>query len=492
MQTPQNLPPSGLKSLWVIPERGFSPAERTLAQTLQGLVGRQRPQIWFRSDSMYAIIEAQLKQEGVTLQDVASVWDLVRTFQKDIKGAILYRQDMPSVNVATSLCGPMQAVAVEESLQEQATKAGLKILVDTREMDERQAWAKYRKLFASGIAVEQSPRKPGHLRDFAVAHKAFTFYTQDEAFRTEVARSVGPKALVYGWGPDELGWVKGLSRADATGGPADWALNLSALEKLPAGPLKRPIRPALELEDGVCYLAFVMSDGDNIQWLCNNFVDQAFFWGSPLRGSFPMTWEISTLLPQVAPRVMQHIYATAKPTDGFIAGPGAPGYTFPYLQTDRVGIARQAAPLLKKADLPVVSVLNTNEGDMRDVIPLLDLAETEGVIYKDYSPYHRRRGAVLWHQNKPCLSYRYLVWEKLMEPEALVSDLEEMPTNPRTDAASFAVVNVHAWSYSKKGGPMAAVERTIKMLPSHVRVVTADQIIRTLRANARAYQGPSR
>lgn len=489
MQTSQKLPPSGLKSLWVVPEKGFTPAERTLAQTLQGLVGRKKPQIWFRSDSMYAIIEAQLKQEGVALREAGSVWELVKAFQKDIKGAILYRKDTPSVNVATSLCGPMDAVAVEESLAEQATQAGLKTLVDARAMDEKEAWAKYRKLFGSGIAVEQDARKSGHLRDFAVAHNAFTFYTQDVAFRAEVARGVGPKALVFGWGPDELDWVKGLSRGDATGAPSDWSLNLSALERLPAGPLKRPARPALTLEDGVRYLAFVMSDGDNLQWLTNNFVNHRFYWASPLRGTFPMTWEISTLLPRFAPRVMQHIYATAKPTDGFIAGPGVPGYTFPHLQTDRVGIARQAAPMLREADLPVVSVLNTNEGDLRDVAPLLDLAETDGVIYKDYSPYHRRKGELLWHQDKPCLAYRYLIWENLMEPEALVKALESQPANPRKDPASFAVVNVHAWSYGKTGGPMEAIERTIKMLPSNVRVVTADQIISTLRANARTYQG---
>jgi hypothetical protein len=242
---PLGPPPSGLDELWVIPHEGLSPAEQLLAQCLQGVTGRRRLRIWLRSGSMHAVIEEQLRREGVRLREAASVWELLRQFRGAIKGAVLCELDTPSVNVATSLCGLRDGVAIDGSLRERAEAAGLKVLADARGMDERQLFAAEGKRFARGVLVEQSARKPGHLRDFAVAHRAFTFATTDPDFRTEVARALGPQAVVYGWGDDEYRWVSALSRANATGGPADWCVNLSALERLPAGPLRRPRRPAL-------------------------------------------------------------------------------------------------------------------------------------------------------------------------------------------------------------------------------------------------------
>src|SRR5262245_50864824 len=98
-------PPSRLRELWVIPEQGMPPAEQALVQTLQGIVGRKRPRIWLRSGSMYAVVEDQLKREGVTLHEASSAWDLLHRFRGEVRGAVLYRRGTPSLNAATSLCG---------------------------------------------------------------------------------------------------------------------------------------------------------------------------------------------------------------------------------------------------------------------------------------------------------------------------------------------------------------------------------------------------
>lgn len=469
-----------LKQLWVIPHNGLTPAEAMLVQCLQGLTARQSVRVWQRHSSFYAIAESQIKAAGVEIKEAASAWDLLPPFRHAVQGAVLYRLGTPSLNVATSLCGGMQAVAIDESLRSKAEEAGLKILADVREMDEQTAFTRYRKLFAQGIAVEQGLQKPANLRDFAVAHRAFTFATQDRAFRTRVVQELGPRAIVWGWGTDEFQWVSDLSRAEATGGPADWCLNLSVLETLPAA-LKRPAPRAVPVENGVRYLAFVMSDGDNVQWMCGDFIGNSRFWDSPLRGAFPMTWEVSALLGDVAPRVLEYLYTHATPNDAFVAGAGMPGYTFPHYQPDRAALARQSAPLLKKADLPFISVLNANEGGLAETDPLLALPEVQGILYKDYSPYHRSNGALHWSHGKPCLAYKFLLWENLMEPEDLARRVAAMPMAPHTDPASFAVVNVHAWSYGKSGGPMEAIRRAIGLLPPNTRVVTADQILTMLR-----------
>jgi hypothetical protein len=226
-----------------------------------------------------------------------------------------------------------------------------------------------------------------------------------------------------------------------------------------------------------------MSDGDNLQWLCGNFVTHPSYWGSPLRGQFPMTWELSPLLAEAGPRVLQHLFATAKPTDGFVTGPGLPGYTFLHLQPDPAALARQAVPLLRQSDLSVAGVLNVNEGSLAETRPLLELPEVEGILYKAYSPYHRRRGEVYWHRGKPCVSFRFVLWDGLMGSEDVAREVAEMPASPRTDEASYALVSVHAWSFRRQGGPLEAVRRTIERLPPGTRVVTADQLIALLRRN---------
>jgi hypothetical protein len=480
-----------LRDLWVIPHNGLSAAEAMIVQCLQGLTADRPARIWQRHGSFYAIAEAQMKAEGVRIHEVTSAWDLLKQFRGVVKGAALYRLGTPSLNVATSLCGPLQAVAIEESLRGRAEAMGLKVVADVREMGDEETFDRYPKLFAKGIAVEQGLDKPANLRDFAVAHRAFTFSTKDRAFRTRVVRELGPNAVLWGWGPDEYQWVSDLSRAGATGGPADWCLNLSVLQNLSAGKLRRPAQTTAPAEAGKRYVAFVLSDGDNVQWMCGDFIGNRRFWDSPLRGAFPMTWEVSALLGDVAPRVLQYLYAHATPNDAFVAGAGLPGYTFPHFQPDRTALARQSAPLLKRTDLPFISVLNANEGSQTDTDPLLALPEVQGILYKDYSPYNRSKGALHWAHGKPCLSYRFLLWENLMSPEELAHGIAAMPTAPRTDPESYAIINVHAWSYGNSGGPMEAIQRAIALLPPNTRVTTGDHILAMLRANFGKANGKS-
>jgi len=108
-----------------------------------------------------------------------------------------------------------------------------------------------------------------------------------------------------------------------------------------------------------------------------------------------------------------------------------------------------------------------------------------GVLYKDYAPYNARRGEIFWHDGKPCVSYRYLLWEPKLanSPERVATAIAEQPASPSTDPDSYALINVHAWSYKDIGGPMEAVRQTIDLLPPGTRVVTAEEFIILLRNN---------
>ena len=470
-----------IADLWVIDIDKASPAEQTLAVTLQGLVNKQSARVWIADTGMNAIILDDLRKAGTNIHTVSSVWDLLKQFRSDVKGAILYTLGTDSLNVATSLCGPKQAVAVDESIADQAKANGLDVLFDARKYDERKAYTEFKDLFGHGVVVEQTEEKNAHLRDFAVQKNAFTYYRMDPVSTVKVIQEAGPSAFVFGWGGDEHQWVQDLSKAGGLGIAADWSRNLSALSQMPSPISARPHHYPDPAQDGQRIVAFVMTDGDNIQWMGGGFVTEKGFWANTHRGEFNMTWEMAPVLAEVAPRVLDHFYRTASKgnfTDGFVTGPSGAGYSYPNNLPDRAAFAAKTAEYLRKSDLSVVTLLNSG-GSMEQSVEMLERTEVLGVLYKDYSPYNLGNGAIFWHNGKPCISYRFLLWEpqEAGSPEGLAQAIAQMPAKPLMDQQSYALINVHAWSWKEIGGPMEAVKRTIDLLPPGTRVVTAEELV---------------
>jgi acyl-CoA-binding protein len=136
----------------------------------------------------------------------------------------------------------------------------------------------------------------------------------------------------------------------------------------------------------------------------------------------------------------------------------------------------------------VVGVINVNQGSLTDVNELLDEPEVDAVLYKDYSPYHGRHGAISWHNGKPCLSYKFSLWENMKgaSPQELADQIAKLPADPTSDAGSYALITVHAWSFGNIGGPLTAIKQTIDLLPPGTRVVTAPELVGWLKR----YIGP--
>jgi hypothetical protein len=465
-----------------------SAAEQTLAVTVQGLVAQEDSAIWIADGGINAIHLKDLRQEGVEIRETDSAWELLQAFSTHVKGAIVYALDTDSLNVATSLCGPMRAVAVDESLLDRARAEGLEILLDVRGYDEARAFQEYEALFARGILVEQTESKNAHLRDLSVARSAFTYYGVTPEAYAQFAAALGPNPLVFGWGGDEHAWVHRISESGGAGIPADWSRNLSVLARLPADLPERPRRYPKPAQEGERIVAFVMSDGDNIQWLGGGFATDAGFWASRHRGKFSMTWEMAPILAEVAPRTLATFYRTASDTrravDDFCVGPSGVGYSYHNYLPDRRAFAETTARYMRMSDLDIVTMLNSS-GGMEQSAELLEQPEVLGVLYKDYAPYNAKGGRVFWRNGKPCVSYRYLLWEpkRANSPEGVAEAIGKLPASPQDDPDSYALINVHAWSFKAIGGPMEAVKRTIDRLPPRTRVVTAEEFIILLRNN---------
>lgn len=464
------------EQIWVITNQQMKPAEQLMIITLQGLTASDDKVIWFNSPGAAQLLLGQMKSEGVTVHEAASAWDLLREFRPQIKGAILCKLGTESVNAATSLCGIEGRIAVDESIADSVRIHGIPITEDARQLTDRQMFDKHARQFRKGVAISLSPTINGNLRDFAVARRAFMFGNTDYKLITDATRAAGPTPFVYGWGNEEA-WVRAISAGNGVTVPADWSSNLSVIQRLPTQKIKRLAEPPVKMEDHVRYIAFVISDGDNLQFLCGRFLWDKRYWSNPLRGKFPVTWEIPTVAAEVTPRILEYIYSTATPNDGIVSGAGLPGYTYAYLHPDRGAVARQGAKYLKIADLTVSSVINDNKGALEDYLPLLDQPEVKGLLYKPFYPYDGGKGRIVWHNGKPIMAFKFMTWPQRNTLEQMVAKIAQMPASPRTDENSYALVSVCAWHHEDIGGPMEAIRRVIDMLPKDTRVVTANQLI---------------
>ncbi|MBL9172968.1 MAG: hypothetical protein JNL10_05495 [Verrucomicrobiales bacterium] len=474
--------------LWVIPQVSDSPAEQALLASVQGVLNRDQARVWIRSRGLYEILLEDLRREGRPLKNASNVWEVLVAERDSFRGFVTWSSADGSLNAATTLAGPRRLALVEATIRDRVTALGLKEVEDVRGkpvgLEQRVPDFCDRRM-----AVHQPTDKVIHLRDFAIARSAFTWFDEQNGFLASVVRQLDPGARIFGWGSDEFHFVGGVSRGGGLVIPSDWALNLSALQHLPVKIATRADLPEPEpVRDGERVVAFVISDGDNVQWLLNGMATSPGFWASPERGRFAVTWEMAPILTEIAPRALDYFYRTATPRDDFIAGPSGAGYYFPSDAPDRPLLARTGGTALRDAGLRLAAVID-NARDMSGADALVSQPGVEGVLFKNYSSYNSFGSDVRWTSGKPIVSFRFLLWEQRVRgnglkqellPEGVAASVAAMPSGPAAGTAAFALVNVHAWSFRDSGGPIGAVARTLPLLPQGTRVVTATEFFRLL------------
>lgn len=467
------------------------PAEQTLLVSLQGIVNRDAARLWIQAPGLHGILLDELRTEGHPVRHLPSVWDALAQYKSHVQGVVLTNPDLPaSINAATSLAGILDSIIAPPSLTNRLAMLDFKIRENATLWTDSKVFETHGQTFSRGGVVHQSPQKTYHLRDWAIARRWFTFYEPDPNQAQEWISTMGPIPMVFGWGEDEHTHVRRASRAGGVVIPSDWCWNLSAYPHLPS---KTPVtRPDLKhrsdlgpLQPGERVAAFIVSDGDNIQWLMNRFAQSSGFWASPHRGKIPVSWEFAPVLAEIAPRVQSYFYRTATPLDDFIAGPSGHGYHFPHFNPARIQVADETARRMQDSGLDLISLINSG-GDPQETQPLLAHNGIRGILYKDYSPYNKRRGELRWIEGKPCLAYRFLLWDGLPEadPTSVARLLNDLPMDDSINGAAIALINVHAWSFQRTGGPMSAIAETVAKLSPDVQVVTASELIQRLARTA--------
>lgn len=493
------------KSLYVIDQDNMNSAEKTMIATLQGLVANVSDiQIYTVSKTHpdYSIWLEDLKTTyNIKYKIVNNPWKLLNLLKKYVNGYVLYNNDSgidPSINNACSLAAIKECIAIDESIEEKVKSIGITNKVgDCRNTNE--SWA-YENLWNLGLnhstVIQLSPDKDIELRDYVIMTKSLVFYEDSEydvALREKIFNAMEDDSLCLGWGPDEYINVSTASKYGVSIVAADWSYNLSVLSSLPLveGNENHIYEPLTE--ENVHYVTFIMSDGDNQQWYLGSNYSSDKWYGYPKRGEFNMGWTISPSMYYLTPNVFNLYYksmAKGEKSDYFLVSPSGKGYMFPskFPKEELTNNIEQLNYYMGKVKQKYVSILddwallNKELWDNYTSKPNI-----EGLFYLNYNRQDDYQGVIVWSNNKPIVSCRYLLWEDLEEEDTLIEKIyrrvDAGDTNVHNETA-YSFVYVHSWSKD-----MSSIHRVVEALEKNpkVRVVTPETFMLHIKNNIKSY-----
>jgi hypothetical protein len=257
--------------------------------------------------------------------------------------------------------------------------------------------------------------------------------------------------------------------------PCDWDYNIpltSILYSQRQQPILARVKNPqfLDYEKKKNFVSFFLSDGDNIQWMMNDFKD---FYGDPASEEVRMTYGMPTsVLPMMAPAQFDNLLNQQKPNCSIMEMLGG-GY---YYADNYSENGNRAANLKVVADRLAahmrqhrVKLLGVMAKDVKSeaakeayqaYVNAND--QLEGIVAIQYTPYAGGEGEVFWVTNQagydiPVITVKYSLWnfgysnhEREGTPAYIAGQLkQDVQTSPQE---SFSVVCVHAWSnFSDQG-----------------------------------------
>lgn len=490
------------KKLYVISENDMTKAEQTMITTLQGIVSsKSNEQIYILSDSEpdYKLwLEDLKKNYNVKYKVIKNPWKLLKTFKSYVDGYILYTTfNPPSINNACSLASLKNSLAIDEAIEEMVKEQGLtKLVKDCRNTDKY--WA-FNTLWDSGLnhstVIEISPDKPMALRDYAITSKSLVFYEDninDSSFRESIFKSMDDNSHCLGWEPDEHTNVTIASKYGIDVTAADWSYNLSVLSSYPSTPQKQRQDANFKGEDGVHYVTFIMSDGDNQQWMLGSNYSAKNWFGSNYRGDFNLGWSINKSLYYLAPTVFHKYYDSANSSkyfDNFVTSPSGNGYMYPskFPINKLDSYTNILSEYMKNVDQNYVLILDDEALYKTNVWDKYTSHDNiHGLLYLNYYKNNSYEGKIVWSNNKPIVSCRDLLWWGLESENNLIDNINKRINLGYTDIKnpnSYSFVYVHVWSNT-----MDNVNDVINKLSQNprVRIVTPNNFMKLINENVKS------
>ncbi len=365
-----------LKLDWVGVDRAGGDDELAVFASLKGLVNARQPRIFsYEGDDLAEGRTTWLQSLGLNWNEVADPWQLLVKYRGEIGGLIVYDDAVPdTINLATTLAAGRRALIASPRLLQRLSSApyNLPVLLDLRGRYNSKL-AVYQSLFdehwprlSKRLIVGLGPDIKASVREYAAALGVATVWLDPQvpaeaALLGRFLSSLESGAVYAGWWPSEGEGISFASRYGVATVPSDFSTNLTVHGGMPRSIKPRPIPAKPPLQNRI-YVAFILSDGDNLQYV-EHLMRK--LWANPARGQVPIGWTVSPAMVDAMPGALNYYWSSATANDVLISGPSGLGYTYPNEWTDRARLDRYVArtdEYLRRAGLRVVTVWNTITG----------------------------------------------------------------------------------------------------------------------------------
>lgn len=485
-------PVSAVPDKLYLTSESYSYSQKLTLQSLQGMLARTKPEILRDTHKHVEMLENYVT---IDRSFYSNFNGLLAKYAGRFDGYILCEAKTASVNVAFSLCPILNAIVIPADIEQAAINAGYTRLMDVRGKDEAWVLDNYGDQLSKTIASYQAfnDDRALFLGDYSVFSGALQFWDASATgtLATRVYGRMNPSAVYFGWGAGEYNTVEQLSMRSAMILPSDWSPNLSTISNIPVK-LPRQKDPVNEYKvvPNVHTVCFVITDGDNIQWLSGSS-GNTNNWANPDKARLKLGWTIAPAFAELAPAIYKKYIDNALTTESarnyLIAGPSGAGYYFPGIYPQLANQNTVMNRMMKKADLNIINIIDKD--GYHNPNEYLKQSNVDALFYYSYGgQYTKLKGEIKWYKDKPSIGGRYTLWGNSDDGSAetrnrvaqnLANVLNTQSTNINS-ASGYSLIPVHIWTMNPSD-----VLNCISKLNPNVRVVSPDEFVWLIRKNVR-------
>lgn len=388
------------------------------------------------------------------------------------------RNNIESGVVAAVASHVYNAIIIDKQYESEYTDT-YKLLYDASSKTTADAWKEFKdKCNNSGLVI--MPANTGELREMAIKNGFFVLNLLQEPGNSNGGKNTGllkeildwlaPGAPVFGWeqGVGEDEFVSPVSMSGHPMIPCDWSYNHTLTSLVYAerqeAPLAKVVNPQfIDYGKKKNYVSFFLSDGDNVQWMMNDFKDG--FYMVPEAEEVKMTFGMpASVLPMLAPAQFGNLMGAQNKNCTVMEMLGG-GYYY----VDNYGTAGNRGQSLGTAAERLAAHMRQHRVKVLGVMAKDDVKsaaameayqayvdandQLEGIVALQYSPYAGGAGEILWVTNKagydiPVITVKYSLWnfgnanhDREGTPAYIAGKLKA-----EAKEESFSAVCVHAWS----------------------------------------------
>lgn len=501
------------EEITVVKASALTLAQRQAVIALQGLVARDKPQIFIDygyEANRYALNEMQSKGHKLVYNDESGKpWKfstIVAKFKPYIAdgGYTLFatEEDHGQLNTAVNLTTLNGWLPITPADEETVIQLGLEKKADISgdNIDVRylkEFYNENKDKFRNDSLVHMYYYAYG-MRDFAVQQKIFVLYIEDadyegRLFRDSVMKDLKPSSTIFGWCQYEIKFTESASRYGHHVIPSDHSFNLSILSSFDATEEKfaAPCEEKVELDPDKHYVAVVYSDGDNLQWIQNGFSE--FHTWQSYNSDIPVSWTFAPIAAEVSDVDVKRTLANSKNAT-FITGPSGGGYAriMNMNSKELEAFSDQTASVMLESGLEIMTLLDeikygNFDSSMQKRLGYFSRYDNikGGILQLDPNNYAGGGGRVYFSDDKPFVTVGFSLWhpsgnadevtnEWLAEQAAIIN---AKPADIKT-INGYTVINIHPWTV----GP-DDLAYFLSRLDDSVEVVPVDELLAAIEQN---------